>query len=258
MHAAQAQAARPTAGRHLCWAYADLDEFVGRARGFLAEGRAAGAAVRLVGDDLPDIDGVAPEPVSDVYGVVDPAATVAYWADALSSALAAGHTGLRVVGEVTPLVRSAAQVAAFAAYEHRIDRLMARNPLSGLCGYDRRVVDPGALSDLACLHEVHNLPDVSFRLHAVVGSGDLAISGELDVTGTAALARVLDQVSPAVIDGELVVDAGSLDFVDHRSLLQLASYARGRGATAVLRTPMPAAARLVELLRVPGLRVEAR
>ncbi|WP_203706366.1 MEDS domain-containing protein [Asanoa iriomotensis] len=259
MRTADAPAARPTAtGRHLCWAYADRDEFLGQARDFLAEGRASGAAVRLVGDGLPDVEGVPAEPVSDVYGVVDPAATVSYWAAALADALAAGHTGLRVVGEVTPLVRSAAQIAAFAAYEHQVDRLMARHPLSGMCAYDRRRVDPAALSDLASLHAVHNLPGVSFRLHAVAGSGDLAISGELDVTGMAALARLLDRVAPTVVDGELVVDARGLDFVDHRSLMQLASYARGRGATAVLRTPLPAAARLVELLRVPGLRVEAR
>ena len=249
------------AGRHLCWAYAERAEFLAAARRFLAEGRAAGAAVRLVGDDLPDLDGVRASPLGSAFppgAVVDPAAQVDAWAAATAAALAAGHTGLWVVGEVTSLVRSPAQVAAFAAYEHRIDRFMARHPLFGLCAYDRRVVDPAALADLACMHGTHNVPGVPFRLHTAPGSGDLALSGELDVNSSAALARALHRAAPAVVDGELVVDAGGLDFVDHRSLLQLADYARGRGATAVLRAPLPAAARLVELLRVDGIRVEAR
>ncbi|GIF76086.1 MEDS domain-containing protein [Asanoa siamensis] len=255
MRAAEAPAARPNpAGRHLCFAYADLDEFLTRARAFLADGRAAGAQVRLVGDGLPDLDGVRAESLPDVYDVIDPAAQVDYWAGALADALAAGHSGLQVVGEVTPLVRS----AAFGDYEHLIDRFIAQHPISGLCGYDRRVVDPAVLAELACLHPWHNVPEVPFRVHAAAGTGDLAISGELDVTGAAALVRALDRVSPALVEGELFVEASGLDFVDHRSLLQLASYARGRGATAVLRTPLPAAARLVDLLQVPGLRVEAR
>ncbi|MEV4538636.1 MEDS domain-containing protein [Asanoa sp. NPDC049518] len=257
MRAAGVQAARPAgAGRHLCWAYADRAEFLAAARRFLAEGRAAGAALRLVGDDLPDIDGVPASPLPDAYltgGALDPAAQVEIWASATFAALADGYTGLWVVGDVTPLVSP-----AFATYEHLIDRFISRHPLYGLCAYDRHVVDPAVLADLACLHPVHNVPDVPFRLHAAAGTGQLSISGELDATGAAALARALDRVAPAVVDGELVVEAGSLDFVDHRSLLQLASYARDRGATAVLRTPLPAAARLVDLLRVPNIRVEAR
>ncbi|SNS58581.1 Anti-anti-sigma regulatory factor (antagonist of anti-sigma factor) [Asanoa hainanensis] len=247
MRAAGAPVARPFgAGRHVCWAYADRAEFVAVARRFFAEGRAAGGALRLVGGGLPDIDGIR------CSSFPDPAAELSTWAAATEAALADGYTGLWVVGDATPLASP-----AFAAYEHQIDRFIARHPLFGLCAYDRRVVDPAALADLACLHPTHNVPGVPFRLHAEEGTGHLAISGELDSTGTAALARALDRAAPAVVDGELVVEAGSLDFVDHRSLLQLASYARDRGATAVLRTPLPAAARLVELLRVPGIRVEA-
>ncbi|GIF63141.1 hypothetical protein Ais01nite_11760 [Asanoa ishikariensis] len=255
MRAAGLPVARPaSAGRHLCWAYADRADFLATARRFFTEGRAAGAALRLVGDDLPDIDGVRPEPLGSSFPPgADPAAQVEIWASATVAALADGYTGLWVVGDATPLVSP-----AFVAYEHLIDRFTAQHPLSGLCAYDRRVVDPALLADLACVHAGHNVPGVPFRLHAAAGTGHLALSGELDATGAATLVRALEWAAPAVVDGELVVEAGSLDFVDHRSLLQLASYARGRGATAVLRTPLPAAARLVELLRVPGIRVEAR
>lgn len=254
--------ARPSgAGRHLCWVYAERVSFLVRARTFLAEGRAAGAQVRLVGDDLPALDGVEAVPTREFYppdAVVDPLAQVEVYAAATAATLAAGHTGLRVAVDATPLVRSAPQLAAFAAYEHRIDRYMADHPFSAMCGYDRRQLGAAAVADLACMHSHHNLSEPPFRLHGAPGSGEVALSGELDVTSAEILARALDRAVPPVVDGELTFDAAGLDFVDHRSLLQLADYARGRGATAVLRTPLASAARLVELLRVPGVRVEAR
>jgi hypothetical protein len=254
--------ARPSgAGRHLCWIHADRAEFLTRAQAFLAEGRAAGEEVRLVGDDLPALDGVEAVPIREFYPpatVVDPAVQVEVYAAATAETVAAGHAGLRVAVEATPLVRSADQLTAFAAYEHRIDRYMADHPFSAMCGYDRRQLGQAAVADLACMHSDHNLPEVPFRLHGAAGSGDVALSGEVDVTGAAVLARALNRAEPPVVDGELTVDAAALDFVDHRSLLLLADYARGRGATAVLCTPLSAAARLVELLAVPGIRVAAR
>ncbi|MDG4826254.1 MEDS domain-containing protein [Asanoa sp. WMMD1127] len=261
MRAAGAPVARPpAAGRHLGWAYADRAGFLAAAAEFLAEGRAAGERLWLVGDDLPAVDGVVPMPIHELYPpgtVVDPAGQVETYAAATEAALADGYAGLRVVADATPLVRTAAQLEAFASYEHQVDRYMADHPFSAMCGYDRRLLDRAAVADLACMHARHNVVEVAFRLHGAPGTGDVALSGELDVTGSAILARALDRAAPPVVDGELVVDASSLDFVDHRSLLQLAGYARDRGATAVLRTPLPAAARLVGLLRVPGIRVEA-
>ncbi|GIF53061.1 STAS domain-containing protein [Asanoa ferruginea] len=234
---------RPTgAGRHQCWAFTERAGFLDRARAFLAEGRAAGEQRWLVGADLAGLDGVPALPG------FDPAA-------ATGAALAAGFTGLRVVVDATLLVRSRAD---FAAYEHLVDRAAADHPFSALCGYDRRVLDSAAVAELACLHGTHNVADVPFRLHGTAGPGAVALSGELDGAGSGLLARALDRAAPPVVDGEVVVDGAALEFIDHRSLLRLADYARGRGATAVLRTPLPAAARLADLLRVPGVRVEAR
>ena len=173
--AGEATVVRPTGvGRHLCWAFTDRAGFLDRARAFLAEGRAAGEQRRLVGADLTGLDRFPALPV------FDPAA-------AMAAALAAGFTGLRVVVDATPLVRSPSSRADFAAYEHLVDRSAADHPFSAV-----------------------------------------------------------------------VVDGAALEFIDHRSLLRLADHARGRGATAVLRTALPAAARLADLRRVPGVRVEAR
>lgn len=260
VHAAgQTTVVRPTGvGRHLCWAFADRASFLERAHAFLAEGRAAGERLWLIGDDLPALDGVPPMPIHDIYPVGDPAAQVEVYAVATAAALADGYTGLRVAADATPLVRSAGQRAAFAAYEHLVDRYLADHPFSALCGYDVRVLGAVAVAELACVHAAHNVAEVPFSLHGTAGPGGVALSGELDGTDADLLAWALDRAAPPVVDGEVVVDGAGLEFIDHRSLLRLADYARGRGATAVLRTPLPAAARLADLLRVPGIRVEAR
>jgi hypothetical protein len=59
-----------------------------------------------------------------------------------------------------------------------------------------------------------------------------------------------------VVDGRIVIDAADLSFVDHHAPLTLAAYARGRGATAVPRTPSPLAGRLVEFLGLRDVRME--
>jgi anti-anti-sigma regulatory factor len=249
VHAAgQTTVVRPTGvGRHLCWAFADRANFLDRARAFLAEGRAAGERLWLIGDDLPALDGVSSVPLREIHP--------AGYALATTAALADGYTGLRVAVDATPLVR---QRAAFVADERLVDRYLADHPFSVLCGFDVRVLGAAAVAELACAHAAHNVAEVPFRLHGTPGSGGVALSGEVDGAGAALLSRALDRAAPPVVDGEVVVDGAGLEFIDHRSLLGLADYARGRGATAVLRTPLPAAARLADLLRVPGIRVEAR
>ena len=56
--------------------------------------------------------------------------------------------------------------------------------------------------------------------------------------------------------GELVIDATYLDFIDHRSMIALADYARSLATTIVLRTDLPGPARIIEILDFPTMRVE--
>ena len=262
------------AHRHVYWCYDDSDDFAAVARAFLAEGMAANLRVWHVcaesddhlTDGLPGFEearrhGAAlVSSVATTYpagGLGDPAAQVQAFARATEDAVAAGFAGLRVVADCTSLVRTPAQVEAFARYEHLVDRYMINHPVSGLCAYDRRQLDRPTLALLACLHPIANDDSVPFRLYASPPeAGAAKLTGELDVTSRELLPAALRHVEPRVVEGRIVIDASDLSFVDHRALLTLAAHARGRGATAVLRIPSPVAGRMVELLGLPDMQME--
>ncbi|MFE2616159.1 MEDS domain-containing protein [Micromonospora chalcea] len=197
-------------------------------------------------------------PVGEAYRhdeIVDPERQVRAYARATTDALAAGHTGLRVLAEATSLVRTPAQRDAFARYEHRIDHWMRHRPMSAVCAYDRRQLGDAAIEELACLHPQTNA-DVLFRLHSGGGDAVVALGGELDPSNHRSFAVALERADPRPVAGRLVFDAAELRFVDHRSLLHLRDHARRHDAVAVLRTPHQAPARLVELLGLTEVRVE--
>lgn len=267
----------PGGSGHVCWAYDDPAALDRRAVAFLAAGLAAGERVWLVADGTPEAltrrldplpgltealrDGaVSIVQIRAAYPdghVVDPEAQVRAYAAATDEALAAGHTGLRVVAEATSLVRTPQQRRAFLRYEHLIDRYMHRRPMSAICAYDRRELSDQAIAELACLHAEENT-DGLFQLHAGgTDDGAFALAGELDPSNHALFADVLDQAHPDPVDGRLTIDARHLRYIDHRSLIHLREHARRQGVTAVLRTSRSAAARLVELLDLAEVRVEA-
>lgn len=263
---------------HVCWSYDDPAAFDSRAREFLAEGLAAGERVWYVASEPPGavverLRGVSVfedgfrrgaarvVPVDSTYsgsGVVDPVAQVGVYASATGDALAAGYTGLRVLADATPLVRTSAQLDAFARYEHLIDRYMRTRPMSALCAYNRLELGDQAVAELACLHPVTNADEVLFQLYACdPDDGCATLTGELDPSNHELFATALERADLRPVDGQLVLWAPRLRYVDHRSLLHLQDYARRRGATAVLRTSRSPATRLVELLDLADVRVEA-
>ncbi|MCZ7438651.1 MEDS domain-containing protein [Micromonospora sp. WMMC241] len=260
---------------HVCLVYDDPAALHARTVEQVGIGLAAGEQVWLVGPEDPDavarrlaaVPGFADARrhgavrlfrVDEAYRrdeVVDPGAQVRAYVRATAEALAAGHTGLRVLAEATDLVRTPAQRDAFARYEHRVDHWIRHHPMAAVCAYDRRVLGDAAVAELACLHPVTNA-DVLFRLHAGDDDAAVALAGELDPTDERLFAAALDRAEPRPVAGRLVFDATNLRFVDHRSLLLLREYARRHGAIAVLRTHRPAPARLVELLGLTDIRVE--
>jgi anti-anti-sigma regulatory factor len=264
--------ARHGGHQHHCLAYGDSAEFDDRARGFLADGLARGLRVRLVvGGDGPAAaarmgqlggraDAVEVQSLSDTYGtdqVVDPPAQVRAYAAATDEAVAAGFAGLRVAADVTSLVRTPAQLDAFARYEHLVDRYMTGSPFSALCAYSRPELGAAAVADLACMHpRVHPAGTTAFRLHAAPSGAAVVLVGEVDLADRRQFDAALERSGIGAGGGEVVLDATRLAFVDHRSLLALAEVARRRSATVVLRTRLRTVARLVELLGITAVRVE--
>lgn len=270
--------ARPSASyRHVCWRYDEPAALHAAARRFLSDGLAAGEQVWYV---APGTDTVAERlrgtavfrdalrrgaarivALDSAYStdhIVEPTDQVHAYAAATDAALAAGYTGLRVVADATPLVRTPAQVDAFARYEHLVDRYMSAWPMSAMCAYDRRALGDRTIAELACLHPETNADEVLFRLHAGAPvDGHAVLAGELDASNHEVFLTALTRAAPRPVDGRLVVEATDLRFIDHRCLIHLCAHARDRGAeTVLLRTSRSAAARLAELLDLPGLRVE--
>ncbi len=249
---------RPPAG-HVCLAFDSRAELESQARDFLAAGEAAGQRVVFVAADAPfaALPFVA---LSDTYrdgAVVDPVAQVAAYAAAAEAAVAAGYTGLRVVADATPLVRTPAQLDAFARYEFRVDRYMRDHPFTAMCAYDRAELGDDVIAQVACMHSASHA-EVPFRLHACPpGEGGAALTGELDLTGHDLLTATLRRADLAPDGGEVVLQARGLRFADHRALVHLHDYAEERRTTVVLRGASGATGRLAALLDLPRLRVEA-
>ncbi|GAA1041583.1 hypothetical protein GCM10009557_65630 [Virgisporangium ochraceum] len=257
--------------RHSCWSYDDPRPFDEFTRGFLGAGLSAGARVWYipgrVGDAVTDwlhaqaaasarpdtVRVVAPE---NAYAAVDPALQVDAWAAAADDALAAGFTGLRVVADVTDLVRTDEQREAFARYEWAIGRFLRTAPVRGVCAYDRRELGDRVVAGLACLHEVVHGGGVTFRLHSGPTPAVAVLDGEVDQTAEELFAAALGHTDLEPVGGEVTVDADGLRFIDHRSMLVLERYAQSRHLTAVVRTRLGTAARLAGLLDLSHVRVE--
>lgn len=244
---------------HVCLAFNSRAELEARAREFLAAGAAAGEQTVFIAARGP-VTGLPFVPLGDAYAdgaVVDPAAQVAAYAAETERALAAGFTGLRVVADATPLVRTPAQLEAFARYEYQVDRYMLDHPFRAMCAYDRAELGDDVIAHVACMHAVSEA-DVPFRLHACPpAEGTAALTGELDWTVDGLFAATLRRADLPTGGGEVVLEAGGLRFTDHGALLRLQEYADDHATTVVLRHANPATGRLADLLDLSRVRVEA-
>ncbi|MFI5908225.1 MEDS domain-containing protein [Dactylosporangium sp. NPDC051541] len=255
---------------HVCWGFDSPDEYRRVAERFLAEALADGARVLFVGaadqaSALKRAAGFAAG-AADVHDVgfygdggrFDPIAQVRAYARATEAALADGYTGLRVAVDVTSLVGTDAERAAFAAYEHLADAYMAGHPMSALCAYDRVQLGSAAVAELACMHPLARAGTTPMRLFASDEPGTTAVlAGEVDLASHPLLCTALDRIPLRPVDGVVTLDARELTFIDHRSLLSLAARVRARGGaeTRLVVAPGSGLPRLVALLPAAAPRV---
>jgi hypothetical protein len=250
---------------HECWSFDDQRQFDAFARKCVQAGLEAGEQVWYVpgrfsevgAESLPSGGAVRVISFEEAYAgnrAVDPAGQVAAYTAATEQALAAGFTGFRVVADVTSLVRTDEQRDAFARYEYMVGRYMLNSAMTAVCAYDRRELGDRAVAELACLHESSHAVGVTFQLHSGATTAEAVLDGEVEDD---LFAEALGRTDLAAADGEVVVDATGLRFVDHRALIALDRHAEARGMIAVVRTPLGVAARLAGLLELTHVRVEA-
>jgi ABC-type transporter Mla MlaB component len=263
---------------HVCLGYRQSAEFVTAARRFLTTALAGGEQILYVGsgdetalaEQLRSAGGrfdeglrsgaVQVASVDSTYcagAVVDPAGQVAFYAAATEQALAAGFSGLRVAADATGLVRTPAQLDAFARYEHLVDHYMAAHPMTAMCGYDLGELGEEAVAQLACMHPRAEEVASPFHLHGHVRvEAAAALGGELDMESRRWWPLALEREDLQADTGTIAIDAVGLDFVDHHGMLAVADYAERHATTVVLRTRLSAPARLLDLLDLTSVRVE--
>lgn len=173
---------------------------------------------------------------TDVYG--DGAALSAVleaFEALLADAIASGYRAIAVVADNTAqVIGDDASFSSWLAWEQMADRFQDRQPVTGVCFFDRTRLTPARLADLAALHPVRCLasPRPDFQLFR--DEGVVRVSGTLDA-GSAERFRRLIAATP--VDGEVVIDLADTDFADHRVLVTLNAQARLGPAVRVVNAP---------------------
>ncbi|WP_313676540.1 MEDS domain-containing protein [Mycolicibacterium sp.] len=265
---------------HLGWAYRDRADFLRHAAGYLADGLAHNQRLRYVGagtreqlrgelDMMPgDTSTVTVTPAEEFYGVaalsdvVDPDTALDLCASDVEDALAAGYSGVRIVGDPTELNARPEQRDSFARLEFLIDQRMADAPITALCAYDTSRLAEGA-GEMVCLHPLMGPDSPTFHLYAE-SAADFALGGEIDSASAETFSTVLQRIWP-VVGGDVgpgpggddvVIDIDAVEFIGHRQLLTLDRYARRDARQIVMRGSSPVVTRLVKLLDLTSVRLE--
>jgi hypothetical protein len=83
-------------------------------------------------------------------GTFDAGRVIDIWADALTSALARGYSGIRAAGNMSWLGPS--QWRDFMAYERTIDGMIAKEPLTAICSYPLDACGAAEVQEVSGIH----------------------------------------------------------------------------------------------------------
>ena len=249
---------------HLMWVFDDDADFARAAVAFLADGVARGerlvyGAARPVPALTAELDGLGGRDTLVAAGALDivdvrglaclaDADRHDLFRDAVTRAVADGHTGLRVAVDTTGMSGPAFDCDRQARWERWSDHLIVDHPVTAICGLNRAVVGDAAVADMVALHPSANGDDspAPFAVFAVPGGA--AVSGEVDVTHCDELARALALEEPG--PHAVVLDLSRVDFIDGRGLATIVAWAHRQadaGGVLVVDGASPFVRRLWEL-----------
>ncbi|MBO2453615.1 MEDS domain-containing protein [Actinomadura barringtoniae] len=209
---------------HIGWVYSGPDEFPALARDFLATGAAAGERLMYVAEDpnasrlegmdhLIDSGVLTVASIAEVYGasgVVHAAHQRTVFLQALAEAQAEGYEAIRVAADNTPLLSNDERFRAWLRWEMVADQLMSKQPVIGLCAFDRERVDIDRLRNTATLHPLlsSSSPVPQFRLYS--DEGELRAEGDLD---TYAVQRITWALPHLPFDTGVIIDLAVTTFL---------------------------------------------
>lgn len=190
----------------------------------------------------------------------DPDAMMGLWHQAMDTALAEGHRGLRAIGEMAWGAQDVAGANRLLEYELRLHHeVFEPLPLMAWCFYDSRLVPAPLLAQLAGAHVHHRGSPVAqpaLRLEPLPGRTGLRLTGSAgyDTRSAVRAAAAVVSRSPG---GDVELDLSGLRHLDISSLATLAEAARRRrsGRLRLLHAPDPLR-RLLGLFPELGAAVE--
>lgn len=182
----------------------------------------------------------------------DPARMVDAMHGAIDDALADGHAGIRVSGDMAWATRQVAGAERLLEYESRVNAVFADRPATALCQYDRRLFDATTAASTAGLHKHRLLTSlVRPRTATITQLPDrcgLRLAGELDMTARTSLHAALTDLVEAP---EIHLELAGLRFVDAGCVTEMMRLARPP-RRLTLHDPPPVLLRLVDLLAPNG------
>jgi anti-anti-sigma regulatory factor len=232
-------------GDHACWIFDDDDACLAGVAGFVAAGLRqrqrvlyltaallpAAVLAGLEARGVPALEATRTgrlevRPADGAYllsGRFDPAGTLDRLAGDVDDAIAAGHAGLRVVGDMAWALGAPPGIGALPWYEARFNRLFLQGRAVAVCLYDRRSFGVDLLRRVACAHPGSRpaTADAGWRpvLRMRRSAAGVRIEGEADAANrqavSAALAVAVDDSrstgAPAVLDlaAMTFLDAGT-------------------------------------------------
>jgi ABC-type transporter Mla MlaB component len=263
-------------GEHACCHFTDADDRERLSLGFLRDGLRRGDKVlylcdsdnlavlvsRLTRRDPAFEPAIARgqieiRPAPDAYiaeGEFEPERMLSLLRDEYGRALAEGHSGLSLIGEIPPALCDSPSCEQLYVYEarlasdHRQQVELSASSYSILCQYDHGRCGPGILTEVVDAHQVHASPELATigRKGVLAAARDrardaLRLAGELDFDCAQTVSDVLD----AHFHGPLRLDLADLTYVDVAGMRAL----RGRKRQQVTITPASdVVRRLLELL----------
>jgi anti-anti-sigma regulatory factor len=258
---------------HVCWAYDDVRQFARPALQWLGDGVELGQRLIYVSgrpldrmrrdvaalpgvEDLLERSALQLVCLPDVYDLDAPLVAeeqLATYSAATEQALADGYTGLRVLADVSDLVRDPARRPAHVRWEHLADEFMSANPLAAMCAYQRDLGDD-AIRELAAVHPVVHAPPELVPFQLFFDDGRLVLAGTVDTFSSDLLARLL--ADSHLTDATVTLDVARLEFIDARGVTTLAEWAgnlRRRAGTLHLEGASPLLRRIWSVLRLDAI-----
>ena len=236
-------------GDHAGWAYDDVSELRAACVDYLADGLDRRERLVYLGgrprdalvDDLTGLAGrdallddgrlsvVTIKEHLDRGGAIDARMQLDARRQMARDAVAAGYSGLRVVGDITEVVVRPDLMDSLVEFELAMHNALSAASITTMCAYDRRRAGE-RWRQVSALHEIQHAPDEhpSFTLGRT-GSA-LTLAGELDLTSVTDLDVLLGHLARTT-SGALTFELPELTFIDVAATRRLARFQRTMAAT---------------------------